>query len=103
MSVVNVELSPSSKRKLSIKAQAKQSKCIIDTDGNVKPFSEIKTSTCTVIVITNCKVDLASLFELCPITDYTPVIKRRGRKKRNNFEKPTTKLPFGSAINAADG
>ena len=98
MSIVDEQLSPSSKRKLSIKAQAKQSKCIIDTDGNVRPFSEIKTSTCTVIVITNCKVDLASLFEYCPITDYTPVIKRRGRKKRNNFEKPTTKLPFGSVI-----
>jgi len=90
--------SSSTKRKLSVKAQAKQSKCIIDDDGNVKPFSEIKTSTCTVIVITNCKVDLASMFELCPITDYTPIIKRRGRKKRNNFEKPTTKLPFGSVI-----
>jgi len=86
-------------KKISEKAKNKLAKIVIRPDGTIKPFDEIGISTCTVIVFTNCKVDLDKLFKYTPITDYNPPKKRRGRKKRNCLEKAPPRLPFGSVIN----
>jgi TATA-box binding protein (TBP) (component of TFIID and TFIIIB) len=91
-------LSNSQVRKMTEKVRQNVAKCIIDGNGNLKPFAQIPISTRTVIVLTNCTVDLAALFQYAPVIDFEPQVKRRGRKKRNNFEKPVPKIPFGSVV-----
>lgn len=86
-------------KKVSEKVRARLSKKVMNADGTVKPFSQIPVSTRTAIVVTNLFIDLNKLFEYCPIAEFEPVMKRRGRKKRVNIERPTAKLPFGSVVN----
>jgi TATA-box binding protein (TBP) (component of TFIID and TFIIIB) len=86
-------------KKVSEKVRARLSKKVMNTDGTVKPFSEIPVSTRTAIVVTNLFIDLNKLFDYCPIAEFEPVMKRRGRKKRVNIERPTAILPFGSVVN----
>ena len=45
-------------------------------------FDDIKVSTKTFIVNTNISLNIDNLFKFLPITDYTLVPKRRGRKKK---------------------
>ncbi len=78
--------------------ERKLQKRVLGNDGNIKAFSQIGISTKTVIAITNLKIDLDKLFNLIPITDYEPVKKRRGRRKRLVIENTPTVLPYGSII-----
>jgi len=96
MKVVSSPQKPA--KRINEKTKMKLSKMVVQPDGTIKPFSQIKVSTCTVIVFTNCTIDLPKLFQFCPITDFEPQIKKRGRRKRNSFEKPPPKLPIGSVI-----
>ena len=85
-------------KKIPEKVRAKLTKYVMSAPDQVKPFSQIEVSTRTVIVFTNCRLTLENLFNYIPITDFDPVLKRRGRKKRNMVEKQVIRLPFGSVI-----
>jgi len=61
-------------------------------------FDSIKVSTKTFIVNTNMTLDIDKLFNFLPITDYTLVPKRRGRKKKDEPVDPNTGIPSGSII-----
>ena len=73
-------------------------KSIIRQDGTIKSFDEITISTKTVIGISNLKIDLNKFFDYMPITDYTPVEKKRGRKRKIQIVSNINKLPVGSII-----
>ena len=47
-------------------------------------FNEIKVSTRTFISMTNLNIDLSKLFNFLPITNYTVIPKKRGRKPKEN-------------------
>ena len=47
-----------------------------------KNFEEIPVSTKTFIIMTNIVIDIQKLFNFLPITQYTLVQKKRGRKKK---------------------
>lgn len=61
-------------------------------------FDDIEVSTKTIIAVTNLSLNIASLFEKLPITDYQVVPKRRGRKKRDTPADPNIGLAMGSII-----
>ena len=61
-------------------------------------FDKIKVSTKTFIVVTNMTLDIDKLFNYLPITYYTVVPKRRGRKKKNEPVDPNKDIPSGSII-----
>lgn len=61
-------------------------------------FEDIKVSTKTFIVMTNLVIDLKKLFDYLPITDYTFVQKKRGRKKKINQTNPNKDVPQGSIV-----
>jgi TATA-box binding protein (TBP) (component of TFIID and TFIIIB) len=73
-------------------------KCIIKPDGTVKKFEDIAISTKTVIAISNLKIDLEKFFNYMPITDFIPLEKKRGRKKRIQIVLPNNNIPYGSII-----
>lgn len=79
-------------------SKRKENKCIINPDGSIKKFEEIAISTKTVIGISNVKIDLEKFFTYMPITDYTPLEKKRGRKKRIQIVLANNNLPYGSII-----
>lgn len=76
----------------------KENKCVINPDGTIKKFEEIAISTKTVIGISNLKIDLEKFFTYMPITDYVPLEKKRGRKKRIQIVLSNNSLPYGSII-----
>jgi TATA-box binding protein (TBP) (component of TFIID and TFIIIB) len=45
-------------------------------------FETIEISTMTIIVVTNWNLDIRKLFENLPVTEYTVVPKKRGRKRK---------------------
>jgi hypothetical protein len=59
-----------------------ESKLVVGPDGNIVKYDDILPTTRTVIAITNLSIDIQAFFKYMPITDYTPVEKRRGRKRR---------------------
>lgn len=61
-------------------------------------FDDIPVSTKTFIVMTNLTIDIKKLFDFLPITDYTVVEKKRGRKKKNPVADPNKNIPDGSII-----
>lgn len=61
-------------------------------------FDDIPVSTKTFIVMTNLLINLEKTFEFLPITDYTVVPKRRGRKRKTETNDPNKDLPEGSII-----
>ncbi len=65
---------------------------------NISKFEEIPVSTKTFIVRTNITVDIQKLFEFLPITEYTLVPKRRGRKKKTAITDPNKNISTGSII-----
>ena len=77
----------------------KESKCILKVDGSIKPFEDITISTKTVIGISNIKINLDNFFKYMPITDYTPVQKKRGRRRRIQINSNKNIVPYGSIIN----
>jgi hypothetical protein len=73
-------------------------KRILTPDGVIRSFDDFGVSTKTVIAITNIRVNLDHFFTYIPITDFTPIEKKRGRKKRICIETPTINLPFGTVV-----
>lgn len=61
-------------------------------------FKDITISTKTVIAHTNIKLDIKTIFEKLPITNYIVVQKRRGRKKKEAIVDPNKDIPDGSII-----
>ena len=61
-------------------------------------FDDIVVSTKTFIVKTNLVIDLKKLFDFIPITDYVILPKKRGRKKKMNFEESNKDVINGSII-----
>jgi TATA-box binding protein (TBP) (component of TFIID and TFIIIB) len=57
---------------------------MIKTSKDLKfpEFDDIKVSTKTFIIMTNINLNLRKLFDFLPITDYTVIPKKRGRKKK---------------------
>jgi TATA-box binding protein (TBP) (component of TFIID and TFIIIB) len=70
-----------------------------DGDSLVFPkFEDIKVSTKTFIVMTNLIIDLNKLFDFLPITEYTAIPKKRGRKKKLGIVEQTKEIPHGSIV-----
>lgn len=61
-------------------------------------FDDIKVSTKTFIIMTNLVIDLQKLFDFLPVTDYTFVPKKRGRKKKISVDNPNKDVPQGSIV-----
>lgn len=61
-------------------------------------FEDIEVSTKTIIVVTNCQLDINKLFNKLPICDYQVVPKKRGRKKKDAPADPNKNISSGSII-----
>jgi len=61
-------------------------------------FEDIKVSTKTFIIHTNTLLDLKKLFDSLETTEYNFIVKKRGRKKKNDVEESSTYLDDGSII-----
>jgi TATA-box binding protein (TBP) (component of TFIID and TFIIIB) len=63
-----------------------------------REFTDIAISTRTIIVSTNVNINIENLFKNLPITEYTVVEKKRGRKKKNFIEQINNNVENGSII-----
>ncbi len=61
-------------------------------------FDDIKVSTKTFTATTNLAIQIKELYEYLPITPYTVITKKRGRKKKEEKKDPNQDIPFGSII-----
>lgn len=61
-------------------------------------FEDIKVSTKTIIAVTNWNININLLFKTLPITNFTLIPKKRGRKKKEEREDPNKDIPSGSII-----
>lgn len=61
-------------------------------------FEEIEISTKTIICKTNWKIDINSLFQSLPITEYKIIQKKRGRRPKNDKVMVEQKLENGEII-----
>ena len=68
--------------------------------AQIIPFDEFAVSTKTFIVYTNLVIDIKKIFEddVLPITEYTILKKKRGRKKKQVEEDPNKDVKSGSFI-----
>ena len=66
-------------------------------------FEDIKVSTKTYTAKTNLNIDLDKLYNFLPITDYTVVVPKRGRKKKGDKVNPNQDIPYGSIITIKSG
>ena len=72
-------------------------------NGNIIDFDDILTTTRTVIAISNLNVNIENFFKYMPITQYTPIEKKRGRKRRFQPVVNIDILPPGSIISLKFG
>jgi hypothetical protein len=61
-------------------------------------FDKIEVSTKTIIAISNLTINIEKVFAKLPITSYTIVPKKRGRKSKEITENPNKDIPSGSII-----
>lgn len=80
------------------KNKAKKYKSIFKEDGERRTFEDIGFSTQTVIGYSNLEIVLENFFKYMPITDYEPIEKKRGRRRRIQIPVPIQIMPFGSII-----
>ena len=64
----------------------------------VKEFDDIPIYTMTMVIVSNWIVDIEKLFHNLPITPFTIIPKKRGRKKGDPVEDPNKDIPIGSVI-----
>jgi len=64
----------------------------------MQDFKEIPISTRTIIVSTDTVLNIEEMFKNLPITDYTVIEKKRGRKKKNYVEHIQNTVEDGSII-----
>jgi len=81
----------------------KNTKFVIQSDGQIVDFDNILTTTRTVIAITNLKINIEKFFKYMPITSYIPVEKKRGRKRKTQAPVLIQKIPVGSIISMKYG
>lgn len=63
-------------------------------------FEDISVSTQTFTICTNLQINMQELFDKIPITPYTVVPKKRGRKKKMDTVNSIEELPYGSVVTA---
>ena len=63
-----------------------------------KKFQDIKVSTKTFIAVSNIEINILQFFNVLPITKYSTIPKRRGRKRKNDIVNKPTELESGSII-----
>ena len=61
-------------------------------------FDDIKVSTKTYTATTNLDIQIKELYEKLPITPYTVIAKKRGRKKKCDVVDPNTDIEVGSIV-----
>ena len=61
-------------------------------------FDDIKVSTKTYTATTNLNIEIKELYDKLPITPYTVIAKKRGRKKKCDVVDPNTDIEEGSII-----
>lgn len=61
-------------------------------------FDDIKVSTKTYTATTNLNIEIKDLFNKLPITPYTVIPKKRGRKKKNDSIDSNSEIESGSII-----
>lgn len=61
-------------------------------------FNDIKVSTKTFIIKTNLTLDLKKLFDFLPITEYTVIPKKSGRKKKTDTVENGINIKSGSIV-----
>lgn len=69
----------------------------------IKTFEMLNCSTQTVIATSNMWYDIDSLVKLLPITEYTVVKTKRGRKKQIKEINPNDNIPIGSIVCVKNG
>ena len=68
------------------------------TTKEKETFDNIGISTETIIGKTNCKINLVDLFQILPVTEYTVVPKKRGRRPKDEKKVETQILNDGDII-----
>ena len=61
-------------------------------------FEDIEVSTKTFTAMTNLKIDIKGVYNKLPITPYTVITKKRGRKKKTEQIDPNRDIQIGSII-----
>jgi TATA-box binding protein (TBP) (component of TFIID and TFIIIB) len=75
----------------------------IKREFNFPKFEDIPVSTKTFIIVTNVCFNMNKLYEQLPITNYTVVPKKRGRKRKILNIDPNKDIADGSIITIDDG
>ena len=70
----------------------------MSTKAVMPAFESIPVSTKTVIAHTNATYDIGRLFDLIPVVEYTPPIKRRGRRVQPPPRDDKELLPSGAIV-----
>ena len=68
------------------------------TTKEKETFDNIGISTETIIGKTNCKINIVDLFQILPVTEYTVVPKKRGRRPKDEKKVETQTLNDGDII-----
>lgn len=69
------------------------------TAFSIPKFSDINdVSTKTIIAVSNIDIDIKKLWENLPVTKYTLIPKKRGRKKKAPIEDPNKNITSGAII-----
>jgi hypothetical protein len=71
--------------------------------SQLNTIDNIEISTKTIITNSNIDIDLDKFFRYIPITSYTPIEKKRGRKKKSVIEQEPQLLTEGSIITLQKG
>lgn len=64
----------------------------------IPKFEDIPVSTKTSIVMTNITVDIKKVYEQLPVTPYTVIPRKRGRKRHTTDFNPNQGIPTGAII-----
>jgi len=80
--------------------ELKEENKIVKTEPTLifKKFEENQVSTKTFIILTNLKIDKQKIFDFLPITQYTIIPKKRGRKKKTPVVDVNKDIADGSII-----
>ncbi len=78
---------------------------IYDNEGNINmpSFEHIDVSTMTIIAYTNLVINIKKFQKYIPCTPWTIIKKKRGRKKREQFDDPNKDIPVGSIVSNGQG
>ena len=73
---------------------------MLRTKENLKfpDFDDIKVSTKTYTATTNLDINIKELYEKLPVTPYTVIPKKRGRKKKCDIVDPNINIEIGSIV-----